>query len=457
MKKISKKLAILSALSFIAPVARCSENNQSSSLSESKSINPEKDDFLFDENSIYSSHSVKLALLLVANGASPEAQKEILDCYGFNSIEQANEWAHDCMTSESKLGYQKIQKQENYDEPGFVESVYNKLAEIESKDTLGEKFKCIKNTIWEKFRKIGKRPLPITIHNSIWIKQTPRLTFDKAYSKTAKSVFNAAAKSFKQNQGPKEINAWVEKGTNNKIRNLIPEGEKFDSAVVNAIYFKSDFKKPFEEKNTKDEDFLNIDGSKTKTKMMNATRSYNNDYYENDRFKSLRLDYENGCHIYFFVPQENKSLDNITTEDLKNIGSLMATYNSKKRLPWNMDATIKLDIKIPKFRDEYTQELSDFCKKKLGITKIFDENRFPLPNICNEPLYVSKIYHKAFIELDEKGTEAAAATAALFEIVGCAPTYRMEIIKHFHANKNFKYIITSPDNTIIFEGQRIKF
>ena len=143
MKKINKKLALLSALSLMTPFAKGSDNNQSISLSESKMENSEKDDSLFNENSIYSRHSVKLALLLAANGTSPDAQKEILDCYGFKSIEQANAWAKECMTDERKLGY------------------------------VGQ--------VW-KDKKI-KISNPVEINNSIWIKEVPRFKFNDNYKR----------------------------------------------------------------------------------------------------------------------------------------------------------------------------------------------------------------------------------------------------------------------------------
>lgn len=423
MKKINKKLALLSALSLIAPFARGSDNNQPFSLSESKIENSEKDDSLFNENSIYSRHSVKLALLLAANGASPDAQKEILDCYGFKSIEQANEWVQSCMTDPRKLGYVR--------------------------QVRGDKE--IKNSN------------PVEINNSIWIKEVPGFKFKEDYKKLAESVFHATAGSFKDGNGDRKINDWVKDRTKDKIQDLIPQGSEFDSALVNTIYFKSDFVNPFKEEKTKEEDFLNQDGSKTKTKIMNDFRKYGNDYYENENFKSLRLDYFNGCHIYFFVPQDDKSLNDITNNDLKDIGTLMKNYDPtseiSEEIKKNTKINVKVDIKIPKFKDEYSQELTDYCKNNLGIKKIFSKFESPLTGICNVSQYVSKIIHKAFIELDEKGTTAAAATVLLNKACGCVyiPRPEMTIIKKFHANKNFKYIITSPDGTILFEGQRVKF
>ena len=129
-----------------------------------------------------------------------------------------------------------------------------------------------------------------------------------------------------------------------------------------------------------------------------------------------------------------------------------------KKSKKNTKVNVKVDIKIPKFKDEYSQELTSYCKNNLRIKKIFDPSQEPLPGICSIPQYVSKIFHKAFIELNEEGTEAGAASW-LFAKLGCCLDNRPEIdiIKEFHANKNFKYIITSPDGTILFEGQRVKF
>ncbi|KAH8285564.1 hypothetical protein KR054_010910, partial [Drosophila jambulina] len=246
---------------------------------------------------------------------------------------------------------------------------------------------------------------------------------------------------FSSDQAASVINGWVESQTNEMIKDLIgPDVLSTDTRLllVNAIHFKGEWAVKFNEGDTKDEDFF-LDSKKTTVVTM--MKSKNNFFFgeiPNLKATALRLDYSE-CNLAMIIllPEEKSSLADL--EKMLAGTSLEAITSSM--------ALKQCDVKIPKFRVEYQQELQDTFKL-MGMSRIFsDQAELGEILATRERISVSKIIHKTIIEVNEVGTEAAAAT-------GVAITLRRAVVpKVFHANRPFFYAIYDKVHGFLFVGR----
>ena len=235
-----------------------------------------------------------------------------------------------------------------------------------------------------------------------------------------------------------KINSWVEKKTNNKIKNLLPEGDaKFLSVLVNTIYFKGEWAEQFEEYATKEEDFTDRNGKVEKTDFMHKTERYR--FYEDENMKMVRVPYKGGkTAMYLVLP---------TNEDKMDIATALDNMNS-----------YKIRLSFPKFKTEYSLSFKEILKH-IGIEKAFEKWEAEFDEVMfkgvkeGENVYVDDVLQKTFIEVDENGTEAAAATAVIMnEATSIGPS--MEEIKEFKADRPFIYFIRDDvTHEVLFIGE----
>ncbi|PNX87851.1 serpin-ZX-like protein, partial [Trifolium pratense] len=206
---------------------------------------------------------------------------------------------------------------------------------------------------------------------------------------------------------------WVEKETNGLIKNILPLGLVNNSSKLifaNALYFKGTWKEEFEASKTKRNKFHLLNGKSVKVPFMTSKKQQF--IGVSDDFKVLRLPYTQGkdkrqFSMYIFLPNEKKGLPTL----VKKVASNPELLNCK--LPFKK---VKVgDFRIPKFKFSFEFEATN-TMKKLGVLLPFSAGG--LTKIVDSPttsqmLYVSNIIHKSFIEVNEKGTEAAAATVAI--------------------------------------------
>lgn len=203
-----------------------------------------------------------------------------------------------------------------------------------------------------------------------------------------------------------EINKWVESETNNKIVNLLPGGSLNSltaMVVVNAIYFKGNWATQFEPRSTKEGNFTKLNAEKVKVKMMQK-RMKKVKYGENRSLacKILELPYEGEeLAMVIFLPNSNDGLPALEKQlTLNNLLEMVSDTH-----------TGTVDVLLPKFKLETSLELKTVLSA-LGMPDLFDESSADLSGMGKD-LYVSQVYHKAFVDVNEEGTEAAAATAAV--------------------------------------------
>ncbi|XP_004434292.1 PREDICTED: alpha-1-antiproteinase 2-like [Ceratotherium simum simum] len=249
--------------------------------------------------------------------------------------------------------------------------------------------------------------LQVTAGNGLFINESAKLV--NKFLEDVKKLYHSEAFSinFKDTEAAKkQINDYVEKGTQGKIVELVKElSEDALLALVNYIFFKGKWEKPFEANFTTDEDFHVDENTTVKVRMMKGHGVF--DVHHSDTLSSwvLLFNYVGNATTFFILPDPGK-LQHLEDTLSKEI---LATFleNRSSRFA---------NLCLPKLSISGTYDLIKVLGN-LGITKVFS-NQADLSGIAEEvPLKVSKAVHKAVLTIDEKGTEAAGATLVEF-IVG---------------------------------------
>ncbi len=242
------------------------------------------------------------------------------------------------------------------------------------------------------------------------------------------------------------INKWVEEKTKDKIKDLIPSTALTALTrlvLVNAVYFKAKWMDEFDANATREADFKVSADRKEKVQMMHD-KFHSLQWLETKNFSSVILPYI-GEDISFVVFLPKKVGGEFEASFLKEI---LAVKTSQ----YKPETVI---VELPKFKTEYTADVENPLKAA-GLGLAFDKVKADFSLISplvktniEENLYISNIFHKAFIEVGEKGTEAAAATAVVMATLGAA--LPIEPPKQFFADHPFMYFIKQKDQ-ILFAG-----
>lgn len=241
-------------------------------------------------------------------------------------------------------------------------------------------------------------------------------------------------------QSRQKINIWVEEKTKNKIENLIPSGGLDRETVLvltNAIYFKGDWKTKFSKLKTQNADF-NISAShKVKVPLMHLKEDFK--YYSNEKLQIIELPYKGDeLSMLVVLPDETEGLKEIentlTAEKLNNLLSKMTME--------------KVDVYFPKFKMTWGTFSLNKALVELGISDAFNPKRADFSGMNGKKdLWISDVFHKAFIEVNEEGTEAAAAT-------GVVMTHALQIESIFRVDHPFIFIIRdNRSGSILFMGR----
>eukprot|EP01105_Mastigella_eilhardi_P013910 TRINITY_DN316_c0_g1_i10.p1 TRINITY_DN316_c0_g1~~TRINITY_DN316_c0_g1_i10.p1 ORF type:complete len:383 (-),score=121.81 TRINITY_DN316_c0_g1_i10:76-1224(-) len=264
----------------------------------------------------------------------------------------------------------------------------------------------------------------VIIANSTWTR--PDLKLLPAFQSLA-AKYGAEAMELPQQPAP--INAWCAKNTKNRITSIIDSLEE-DLALVliNALYFKGLFTKPFDIKLTEAHDFTNADGKKHKVQMMMLDKKM--DYQEDTSMQAVMLDYgkkpvgnQAGASICCVValPKSTNTVDDLLASGWNNVVSTRGFSNCNGVL------------QLPRFRAEATLQLGPVLEQ-LGMQVAFSEHA-DFTALCQPPnVKISQVVHKTFLEVNEKGTEAAAVTAvsvALCCVVREDPPFHMCVDRPF--------------------------
>ncbi|ACD67019.1 MAG TPA: serpin family protein [Sulfurihydrogenibium sp.] len=282
----------------------------------------------------------------------------------------------------------------------------------------------------------------LNIANALWLQKDYKYLqeFLNTMEKYYKGGFNEADYITNPEGARIKINDWVSRETKEKIKDILnPKDITSLTRLVltNAIYFKGKWQTEFNKMATRDEDFYLINGQKTKVKMMYQKNTFN--YYENDDLQLLEISYKgNKISMVIILPKVGK---------FKTVENMM---DEKKLQEWLKNATeTKVEAYIPRFkftqRFDLSKNLSD-----MGMKDAFDEVEADFSGINGEKndLYISKVIHKAFVEVNEEGTEAAAATAVVLD------TKALIEEPVFKADHPFIFLIRDKETgSILFMGR----
>lgn len=287
--------------------------------------------------------------------------------------------------------------------------------------------------------------IELNIANSIWINDW--FTFEEAFQNQAEDYYQAELFEFdvEDPDSPMRMNQWVEEATNNKIKDVVesPLDRDLVAFLFNAIYFKGDWQYEFDERLTEDHPF-HMDTEKTKNMpLMYLEEDLN--YMENEQVQAVELPYNDGeASMHVFLPKENVGLQTFLEE---------ITYDT-----WNDWYTAFTEtegtLMLPKFELEYEVGLNKPLTE-LGMPSAFDRSKADFSKMVQElggddRLWIHEVKQKAFIEVNEEGTEAAAATSVELR------TESYEVGKEtFHMIVNRPFFLTITDNEtglILFMG-----
>jgi len=259
----------------------------------------------------------------------------------------------------------------------------------------------------------------IMIGNSIWMKQEFEPMVKSSFIDQLKTFYNGEifTRDFGNPETVDDINGWVEEETEGKITELIqtiePELVMF---IMNALYFKGDWIIEFDEAQIQKQDFFLPEGNTIQVDMMSTSGNFS--YYSGEDFQAVRLPYgRDKLAMYIFLPHESTPLDTFI-ENLNQTSH--EEYINQLRPVGN------LAIKIPKFQVEYGVKRLNSVLEKLGMGIAFNQNSANFNGIASvspENLYISYVDHKAVIEVNEKGTEATAATSVGIGVTSAPPSF----------------------------------
>lgn len=290
------------------------------------------------------------------------------------------------------------------------------------------------------------KDVEIDVANALWAEKSFSLLKEFLESVRINYQGDLRQVDFKNQPEPARnaINKWVEEQTRNKIRDLMAPGTITPATrlvLTNAIYFKGKWANEFEKKWTKDDHFTLIDGAKIMVPMMHQTESLG--YAEEPDLQVLEMSYKDReLEMIVLLPSKQTRL-----EDFER------TMTSDKLDQWVAKALPqKVTVFLPRF-NMTSEFLLRTALSKLGMTDAFSLTNADFSGMTGKKdLFISEVIHKAFVETNEEGTEAAAATGVAMP-TGAAPRPE-HLVPIFRADHPFVFLIRhKPSNCILFMGR----
>ncbi|MBI2761822.1 MAG: serpin family protein [Chloroflexi bacterium] len=278
----------------------------------------------------------------------------------------------------------------------------------------------------------------LDIANSIWARQG--FAFEQDFLDRNRRLFDARVSELDFG-GPAAvdvINAWVSENTNGRIDSIIDEINADQVMfLINAVYFKGEWKARFDPARTTDGSFRLADGTSKTVPMMSQGGEYL--YLQADGAQVLTLPYGDGrFNMTLMLPPEGVSAAELAA---RLDAATWADWLARLR---PMDG----DIALPRFKLSYKATLNEQLKA-LGMRDAFDEARADFSGMRRTPpsLVIDEVKHKTFIEVNEEGTEAAAVTSIGVRVTSAGPRFR------FVADRPFLFAIQdSQTGAVMFLG-----
>ena len=281
--------------------------------------------------------------------------------------------------------------------------------------------------------------------NALWAQKD--YPFDPNYTKIIETYYGGKTMNLdfvSDVEGSrKTINNWVSSKTNNKIPELFAQGtlDQFTRLVLtNAVYFKGKWSDPFDKLNTQQKNFTTGGGVKTSASMMRKQRNF--EYAENTNYQAISLPYENNdLSMVIILPKTGKMSETENNLSLAEFSKINKSLSSKL-----------VDVSLPKLKFDTSYNMNDTLSA-MGMPTAFKSNSADFSGMDGtRSLYIGIVIHKAYVDVNEEGTEAAAATG-----VGMAGTTGMSVEpepKVFNADHPFIFaIVHNTTGSILFLGK----
>ena len=323
-----------------------------------------------DGNLFFSPHSISLALAMTYAGASGETERQMADTLHYLLPQDR---LHPAFNSLDLELASRGEGQQGKDDKGFRLNIANAVWGQEDYQFLG----AFLDVLAESYE-AGVRPMDF------------RSAFEESRVR---------------------INDWVAKQTEDRIKNLIPKGTLSDATrlvLTNTIYFNAAWLHPFSEKNTESRPFYLLDGSSIDVPMMRTTAEFG--YARGDGYQAVDLGYDGDeLSMTILLPDVERFRELEESLDSAFVSQIVAELEGTR-----------VALTMPKFEFESQFGLADTLEE-MGMPDAFDDTRSDFSGMDGHSclagddlcLSISDVIHKAFVSVDEEGTEAAAATAVV--------------------------------------------
>lgn len=317
---------------------------------------------------------------------------------------------------------------------------------------------------------IGNRSIPnvtvkdhINVANVAFIKNKYKNDIETNYYETIKAKYNSEI-LYDEFTTPKVINDWVNEKTDGMIEKILDQLDpNFCLGLANALAIDVEWASQFECTNTTSQKFTKQDGQKINVEMMHQTLRYDNyKYLENDNATGIIMPYQkyfNTATTDFKSEEDYEKTDNLEFIGIlpkNDINDYINNLNPKEldnleKSAKQVDDDFEINLALPRFKYDYSLDNFEQVLKDMGIKLIFDAERADFSRIIKTThIYVDEAIHKTHIDLNEKGTKAAAVTYFGFKANGMlAPKKSVDIT----FDKSFIYIIRDKNTKeLLFFG-----
>ena len=272
--------------------------------------------------------------------------------------------------------------------------------------------------------------------NAVCVQEKLKDTINPAYPETLRKYFSGEL--FSSSDMITDVNAWVREKTNDMIDGILDETmEGILLCLANAVAFQADWERQYDEEDIYDERFVNADGTSVSLPMLHSTEEA---YVEDDAFTGFVKPYRDGRFSFMALLPKDESYDGLVQASASvDFSALYQTWQSSD-----------VHVFMPEFTCDFKDNLTDFCKG-LGIREAFSGAADFSP-LSSAWLKADALLHKAHIEVDRKGTKAAAVSAMVIT-KGCFMPGDFREYKTVELNRPYIYAIIHNETAIpVFVG-----
>ena len=289
-----------------------------------------------------------------------------------------------------------------------------------------------KDAISELTRELSKDPI-MRVANALCVNAKIADTIKEDFKDNLTKDFDA--KIFDSKNIVNDVNKWVSEKTKGMIKQIAdPSVKNMLACLMNAVCFDAKWQEPYEEYDICEDDFTNYDGSVSEVTMMSSSEY---GYIKNERLQGFVKPYKGNRYSFMALLPEKEPYDGLL-DCLKDL-------DFSKLFKEKQNTEVRVDM--PEFKHDFSKNLTEYLEK-LGMEKIFTPSADFSP-MTDEWVKAEGIIHKAHIEVDRKGTKAAAVTA-MYAFAGCASFFEIPYIR---LNRPFIYAIMNNETGLpVFAG-----